>query len=151
MLTGLTARIHAVPGKAGEDELVSGDDDAVIGWIREVVLNASDPWRLASFWAGLLGGTPVQWYPGWVTLEPPPHGQRLSFQGVTAGPDTPGGPGVHVDILVSDLAAAHQRVIAAGGTPAGEHVSPRPGPDGEEVRWRVYRDPAGHPFCLVTR
>ena len=20
------------------------------------------------------------WYPGWVTLEPPPHGQRLSFQ-----------------------------------------------------------------------
>ncbi len=125
--------------------------DGVIGWVREIVLDTPDPPGLAAFWAGLLGGTPVQWYPGWVTLEPPPHGQRLSFQGVTAGPDTPGGPRVHVDILVSDLAAAHQRVIAAGGTPAGEHVSPRPGPDGEEVRWRVYRDPAGHPFCLVTR
>jgi Glyoxalase-like domain len=49
------------------------------------------------------------------------------------------------------LAAAQQRVLAAGGTPAGQHVSPRPGPDGEEVSWRVYQDPAGHPFCLVTR
>jgi hypothetical protein len=41
--------------------------------------------------------------------------------------------------------------IEAGATPAGEHVSPRPGPDGEPVPWRVYRDPAGHLFCLVTR
>jgi hypothetical protein len=53
----------------------------VIGWIREIVLDTADPHRLAGFWAALLGGTPVQWYPGWVTLEPPPHGQRLSFQG----------------------------------------------------------------------
>ena len=127
------------------------DGDGVIGWVREIVLDTPDPPGLAAFWAGLLGGTPVQWYPGWVTLEPPPHGQRLSFQGVAAALGTPGGPRVHFDILVSDLAAAHQRVIAAGGTPAGEHVSPRPGPDGEEVRWRVYQDPAGHPFCLVTR
>jgi hypothetical protein len=53
---------------------------AAIGWIREVVLDCAEPWVLARFWAGLLGGTPVEWYPGWVTLEPPPHGQRLSFQ-----------------------------------------------------------------------
>jgi Glyoxalase-like domain len=81
----------------------AGSDDAVIGWIREIALNASDPWSLAAFWAGLLGGTPVEWYPGWVTLEPPPHGQRLSFQGTGGG----GGlePGVHFDILVGDLDA----------------------------------------------
>jgi hypothetical protein len=30
-------------------------------------------------------------------------------------------------------------------------VSPRPGPAGEPVIWRVYQDPAGHPFCLVLR
>ena len=136
-------------GRAGDDGLVGGSDDAVIGWIREIVLNASDPWCLAAFWAGLLGGTPVEWYPGWVTLEPPPHGQRLSFQGTGDG----GGlaPGVHFDILVGDLDAAQRRVVAAGGTAAGEHVSPRPGSGGETVRWRVCRDPAGHPFCLVTR
>jgi hypothetical protein len=134
---------------AGDDGTVGGGDDAVIGWIREIVLNASDPWCLASFWAGLLGGTPVEWYPGWVTLEPPPHGQRLSFQGTPDG-DGPA-PGVHFDILVGDLDAAQRRVVAAGGTVAGERISPRPGSGGETVRWRVCHDPAGHPFCLVTR
>ena len=126
-----------------------------IGWIREIVLDCADPWRLAGFWAGLLGGTPVQWYPGWVTLEPPPRGQRLSFQGVAAREPAGGTPragaGVHFDVLVADLDAAHDRVVAAGAVFADEHVSPRPGADGKAVRWRVYRDPAGHPFCLVVR
>ena len=109
-----------------------------------------DPWALARFWAGLLGGTPVEWYPGWVTLEPPPNGQRLSFQ-ATATPLARDTARVHFDLRVADLASAHERVIAAGATPAGEHVSPRPGPGGEPVPWRVYRDPAGHLFCLVIR
>jgi hypothetical protein len=65
--------------------------EPTIGWISEVVLDGPDPWVLARFWAGLLGGTPVEWYPGWVTLEPPPNGQRLSFQ-----------------------ATAHDRVMEAG-------------------------------------
>ena len=106
--------------------------EPAIGWISEVVLDGPDPWVLARFWAGLLGGTPVEWYPGWVTLAP----------------DT---ARVYFDILVADLASAHDRVIEAGAAPAGEHVSPRPGPDGEPVPWRVYRDPAGHLFCLVIR
>jgi Glyoxalase-like domain len=129
--------------------------DQVIGWIREIVLDTPDPHRLAGFWAALLGGTPVQWYPGWVTLEPPPHGQRLSFQGISgaagpAGEDRVSGL-VHFDILVGDLEAAHERVVAAGATFLRAHVSPRPGPDGQPVPWRVYQDPAGHPFCLVAR
>jgi hypothetical protein len=68
------------------------DGDGVIGWVREIVLDTPDPRALATFWAGLLGGTPVQWYPGWVTLEPPPHGQRFSFQAVPAGQVAPRGP-----------------------------------------------------------
>jgi hypothetical protein len=137
--------------------VVTDDDAGAIGWIREIVLDSPDPWELARFWAGLLGGTPVEWYPGWVTLEPPPHGQRLSFQGVTgraaAGRhDRPTeSAGAHFDILVESLDSGHYRVIAAGGTFVGEHVSPRPGPDGEAIPWRVYRDPAGHLFCLVVR
>jgi len=126
-------------------------DDGAIGWIREIVLNTAQPWRLAAFWAGLLGGTPVEWYPGWVTLEPPPHGQRLSFQGAGDDPAAGTAAGVHFDILVRDLAAAHERVVAAGAVLTAERVSPRPGPGGQQVRWRVYSDPAGHPFCLVTR
>ncbi len=132
---------------------MNADAHGPVGWIREIVLDCPDPWDLARFWAGLLGGTPVEWYPGWVTLEPPPHGQRLSFQGT--GPARPAGdarrPIVHFDVLVDDLAAAHQRVIAAGAVFTGEHVSPKLGPDGEQIPWRVYTDPAGHPFCLVVR
>jgi len=134
--------------------LVGDNDDGTIGWIREIVLDSPDPLGLARFWAGLLGGEPVEWYPGWITLEPPPHGQRLSFQGTgSAGPAAGGeaGPIVHFDVLVSDLAAAHERVVAAGAVFTAERVSPRPGPRGEPVPWRVYRDPAGHPFCLVVR
>jgi catechol 2,3-dioxygenase-like lactoylglutathione lyase family enzyme len=134
---------------------VSDAEQVPIGWIREVVLNCPDPLELATFWAGLLGGEPVEWYPGWVTLEPPPHGQRLSFQ-ASAGPADgtvlSSGPGlVHFDILVDDLDTAHGRVAAAGAVFEREQVSARPGPDGEPVAWRVFRDPAGHPFCLVVR
>ncbi len=131
-------------------------DDArsgVVGWIREIVLDTPDPWELGRFWAGLLGGTPVEWYPGWVTLEPPPRGQRLSFQATGAGrQDAPAAARlVHFDILVGDLAAAHERVLAAGAIFVSERIAPRPGPGGQQVPWRVYRDPAGHPFCLVIR
>jgi hypothetical protein len=124
---------------------------APIGWIREVVMDCAEPWSLARFWAGLLGGTPVEWYPGWVTLEPPPHGQRLSFQQVSTVPPGETAARVHFDIRVADVAEAHDRVVAAGAVFTAEHVSPRPGPSGEEVRWRVYADPAGHAFCLVPR
>jgi hypothetical protein len=130
---------------------VGDASDALIGWIREIVLDSPDPRLLASFWAGLLDGTPVEWYTGWVTLEPPPHGQRLSFQGSAAGDDARPVSGVHFDVLVSDPGAAHERVIAAGATFTGQHVSPRAAPAGETVRWHAYQDPAGHPFCLVVR
>jgi hypothetical protein len=122
--------------------------DTPIGWIREVVLNSRDPWALAEFWARVVGSTPTEWYDGWVTLEPPPHGQRLSFQRSSA-PSTE--TGVHVDVLVEDLSAAHDAVVAAGASYLAERWSPRPGPDGERIPWRVYTDPEGHAFCLVIR
>jgi hypothetical protein len=127
-----------------------------IGWIREVVLDCFDPWQLSRFWAAVVGGDPVEWYDGWVTLEPAPHGQRLSFQRVRqfrqptwASPTLPAQ--VHVDVLVDDLEDADRRVRALGARPLGDHVSPRRGPTGERIPWRVYADPAGHPFCLVVR
>jgi hypothetical protein len=122
--------------------------EAPIGWIREIVLNSRDPRALAVFWSRVVGGTPTQWYDGWVTLEPPPHGQRLSFQ---AADDPPVGTTVHVDVLVEDLLLAHEAVVAAGAAYVQERTSPRLGPDGEPVPWRVYADPEGHLFCLVVR
>ncbi|MDV6012323.1 VOC family protein [Haloechinothrix sp. LS1_15] len=126
------------------------DGSAPIGLIREIVLDTPDPWSLARFWSGLLGGTPVEWYPGWVTLEPPPHGQRLSFQASEGSWGEAHCP-AHFDILVHDLERGHEAVLARGGTYVGERYSPRAGAAGETVPWRVYRDPDGHPFCLVVR
>ncbi len=124
------------------------DDEAPIGWIREIVLNSARPAELADFWARIVGGVPVEWYDGWITLEPPPHGQRLSFQhSDTTSEDM----SVHFDVLVEDLDAGHAAVVAAGGDFLEERWSPRPGPDRQRIPWRVYADPDGHRFCLVVR
>jgi hypothetical protein len=42
-------------------------------------------------------------------------------------------------------------VLALGAAFLTERTSPRPDEEGRPVPWRVYRDPAGHPFCLVVR
>ena len=76
---------------------------------------------------------------------------RAAPPGMTPAGSTPAATGVHFDVKVSDLTAAHDRAVATGGTFTAERIFPRPGPAGEEVCWRVYRDPAGHPYCLVTR
>jgi hypothetical protein len=119
-----------------------------VGWIREIVLNSRDPLALATFWARVVGGTPTEWYDGWITLEPPPHGQRLSFQ---RSDEATAASVVHMDVLVDDLEPAHEVVLAAGAEFIEERWSPRAGPDGEPVPWRVYADPDGHRFCLVVR
>ena len=120
-----------------------------IGWVREIVLDTTRPAELSRFWARLLGGTPTEWYDGWITLEPPPHGQRLSFQKTENLSHLD--DGVHFDVLVDDLEASHEVVVAVGGSYLHERWSPLPGPVGEPVPWRVYADPDGHRFCLVLR
>jgi hypothetical protein len=50
----------------------------------------------------------------------------------------------HLDILVDDLDAAARVAEEAGAEQAGGHE------DDDEIV-RVYRDPAGHPFCLFVR
>jgi catechol 2,3-dioxygenase-like lactoylglutathione lyase family enzyme len=47
----------------------------------------------------------------------------------------------HLDIEVDDVDVAESKVLANGATRVPDAV----GEDG----FRVYRDPAGHPFCLV--
>ncbi|MFR9790835.1 VOC family protein [Streptomyces sp. MB22_4] len=113
-----------------------------------VVLDCPDPGALAGFYAGLLGGTVEVAEDGdWVTLKVP-GGQALAFQraeGHTA-PQWPradsNGQQFHLDLTVPDLDAAQEGVLALGATllDAG-----KPGRS-----WRVYADPAGHPFCLCA-
>ena len=69
----------------------------------------------------------------------------LAFQGVAEHrPPVWGDPArpqqSHLDVAVTDLDAAHEEVLALGATLLDDQ--------GNGV-WRVYADPAGHPFCLV--
>lgn len=48
----------------------------------------------------------------------------------------------HIDFEVDDIEAEQNRVLALGATLRHDAL----GPDG--YGWRVYADPAGHPFCL---
>ncbi|MFI6934991.1 VOC family protein [Streptomyces sp. NPDC050287] len=123
----------------------------MIADLQCVVLDCADPGRLARFYGSLLGGTVDQpdrrWAlgEGWSTLHAP-SGLVLAFQRVAdhraprwPDPDRP--QQFHLDFGVTDLDRAQQEVLAAGAALLDA------GPDGRS--WRVYADPAGHPFCLV--
>jgi Glyoxalase-like domain len=65
--------------------------------------------------------------------------QRVTDFRAPQWPDNAHSQQVHKDVDVSDLDEAHTRVLESGATQL--HVDPR--------GWRVYADPAGHPFCLL--
>ncbi|MCB7135557.1 VOC family protein [Cellulosimicrobium marinum] len=133
----------------------SGAAHAPMPW-RNVALDTADPRGLAEFYRSLLGW---EYTPGaedpetarddWLTLEPPaPGGPRLAFQRSDAPVRPwPGGARVHADFTVPDLAAAHDHALACGATPLTGTPEEEGHPDDP---FRVYADPAGHPFCLCA-
>jgi hypothetical protein len=46
---------------------------------------------------------------------------------------------------VDDFVTSHRRAVELGATPLSPTSEPEPGDDDS---FRVYADPAGHPFCL---
>jgi len=112
-----------------------------------VVLDCPDPRALAAFYAGILGGTvEAEDEGGWVDLKVP-GGQSLAFQ-EAPGHVPPKWPAsgdsqqFHLDLTVEDLDAAEKGVLALGARPLDT--------DDRSRTWRVYADPAGHPFCLCA-
>ena len=104
--------------------------------LQAVVVNAADPPALARFWGDLLGVGVVSSDDEWAQLE-----GTLAFQ---RDPSPKTGPNrLHVDVRVDDLAAATARVEAAGAQAVSEV-------QGGSEPWRVFRDPEGNEFCLVT-
>ncbi|MFF1448839.1 VOC family protein [Streptomyces sp. NPDC058274] len=119
--------------------------------MRSVVLDCPDPRALADFYAGVLGGTVAAEDDTWVTLEAP-GGHRICFQQAPgyAPPDWPSADSnsqqFHLDFDAGStweaLEAAQEKVLALGARPLDLDD------DGGKRDWRVYADPAGHPFCL---
>ena len=115
------------------------------------VLGTPDPRGLARFYQRLLGWPLRDDTDDWATLRPADGSTGLSFQleADHVPPVWPPVPGTqqmqqHLDIEVDDLPAACAVAEEAGAVLIGGHE------DEDEVV-RVYRDPAGHPFCLFTR
>jgi hypothetical protein len=103
----------------------------VIGDLQCVVLDCPDPrWSLGD---------------GWATLHSA-SGLVLAFQGVDdyrppRWPDTAHPQQFHLDVDVQDLDRAQKQVLDLGATLLDAGADTR--------GWRIYADPAGHPFCLV--
>ncbi|MFF7330745.1 VOC family protein [Streptomyces sp. NPDC090306] len=123
---------------------------APVARLRSVVLDCPDPRALADFYAQVGGGTPEPEDDDWVALRLA-GGTRLAFQRA-AGYQPPQWPNadhdsqqLHLDFDAgstwADMDAAHERVLALGAVvlDAG---------DPAKQDFRVYADPAGHPFCL---
>lgn len=109
-----------------------------------VALDCPDPSALAQFY-GALTGWSVDYDDGeWVQLAGD-GGATIAFQLARnhQPPEWPDGTPqqVHLDFDVTDLDEGEGRVLALGA----EKASVQPQPD----KWRVFLDPAGHPFCLV--
>jgi Glyoxalase-like domain len=114
--------------------------------MRSVVLDCPQPRVLAEFYRGLVGGEITFAEDDWVVLEV--DGLRVAFQQADefAPPTWPTGERpqqFHLDVTVDDVDAVEPEVLALGAT---KHET-QPGEDGGDS-FRVYLDPAGHPFCL---
>jgi predicted enzyme related to lactoylglutathione lyase len=110
-----------------------------------VVLDCDDPGRLATFYGALLDWQ-VSDDGGWAEVRNAAGDQCVCFQRVDhyRAPDWPGQQvpqQMHIDVMVDDLDTAEEAVLALGATRA-EH---QPG-----TTFRVFLDPAGHPFCICA-
>ena len=109
-----------------------------------VVLDCPDPVALATFYGALLDW-PVEAEEDWAHIRAE-YGDSIGFQKVAdyAPPQWPGQEKpqqMHLDVVVDDLGEAETAVLALGAT-KHEH---QPG-----TTFRVFLDPAGHPFCLCV-
>lgn len=118
----------------------------VMQFKRQVVAFDTDDMETESaFWAKMLGGTVARsddWHSVVVDGETR-VGVQLAPNHVR--PEWPDGQPqqVHIDLYVDDIAEGHDYVIERGAV----FLKKRSGPEGESG-FRVYADPAGHPFCL---
>jgi predicted enzyme related to lactoylglutathione lyase len=109
-----------------------------------VVLDCPDAAALATFYGALLDWK-VEVSDDWAEVKAD-YGDSIGFQKVDdyRAPDWPGQDlpqQMHLDVNVDDLDTAEAAVLELGAT-KHEH---QPG-----TTFRVFLDPAGHPFCLCV-
>jgi predicted enzyme related to lactoylglutathione lyase len=117
--------------------------DAMVWWA--VTVDCADPEALAAFWSAVFGVPVIE--PGsdrarWRRVQPLANGPAINFQPV---PEPKRGKvRLHLDVLVPDIDAAVERIVALGGTDTGTRETLPRG------RIAVMRDPEGNEFCLLA-
>ena len=115
----------------------------MIGRLEKTVLDCPDPRALAGFYAAVLGMEVLEDDPDWVVIgrEPAcassPSSARTRGAAAVADPEHP--QQLHLDLHVDDVDVAEGRCSGWG----------RRLPGAPESGFRVFADPADHPFCLV--
>jgi predicted enzyme related to lactoylglutathione lyase len=115
--------------------------------LAAVVLDAADLEAESRFWQRLLGGN--------LERKETHHILRVQGSPIVAiqlapdhvPPEWPAGQPqqLHIDLAVDDIAVAHRQAIEAG---ARMLTAPEDLERVDRIGYRVYGDPAGHPFCL---
>jgi predicted enzyme related to lactoylglutathione lyase len=116
-----------------------------IGRFPGIVIDCPEPAVLARFYGSLLDWKIEDAEEDWAQVRAD-YGQSIGFQQVRdyTAPQWPGQEvpqQMHLDVMVDDLDTAEAGVLELGATKA-EH---QPG-----TTFRVFLDPAGHPFCLCV-
>jgi catechol 2,3-dioxygenase-like lactoylglutathione lyase family enzyme len=117
--------------------------------MRSIVLDCPDTRVMAEFYRDLLGWEITYEDPddGWITVS---DGgpvklalQRAPDHKPPRWPDPDHPQQLHIDVTVDDMDEAERRVLVLGARKA--EVQPS-----EKDDFRVFLDPAGHPFCLCV-
>jgi glyoxalase superfamily protein len=121
----------------------------MIGTLQCVVLDCPDALELAQFYQSLLGGVVNRPDPRWAvgddfsTLHTD-SGPVFAFQRVKdyrapRWPDSAHPQQFHLDVDVPDLDRAQEQVLGLGARLLHDDTR----------GWKIFADPAGHPFCLL--
>jgi len=116
--------------------------------ISELILDCTDPERLAAFWSEVLGYVELgREADGSIEIGPPDVGFGGAQPTLILSPSSDPKPGklpLHIDVNATDRDqdAELKRLLALGAKPADV------GQTGEES-WHVLADPEGNVFCLL--
>lgn len=110
-----------------------------------LVIDCPDPAALAGFYGELLGWN-LKDDGDWAEIRPEDGSNCISFQQVEdyRAPEWPGQAlpqQMHLDLMVQDLDEGEKEAIRLGAS----KPDTQPG-----TTFRVFLDPAGHPFCLCV-
>src|SRR5271167_1562558 len=112
------------------------------GRLHHVILDCPDPRALARFYSALLDQPITYDSDDFVVVSRDDTSSGLAFQLApdhrpSTWPLTDVPQQIHLDVMVENVSNSTPYVLALGATEL----------DGE----KVFADPAGHPFCLITR